>query len=97
MTIPFEDKFHVYVSLPSNTETPYYFPPVIDSIGDEFAESISFSAVEPVLNNYHNIRMTFYISKDFDLSNLSDLSTGVKKIVSDKTGFIAKAVIEQEI
>lgn len=94
---PFENKLIAYVYLPKNANVPYNFASVTGEVVDAYPSELNLRGVEPVFNNYYHIRITFILSTNFDLNNLQSLSNGVKQIISNRTGFDVKTVIEQEI
>lgn len=94
---PFESKLLVYVYLTTEAITPYNFASVAGNVVDAYPSELNLRGVETVFNDYRHIRMTFILSPDFDLNTLQSLSSGVKQIISNKTGFVVKTVIEQEV
>lgn len=94
---PFESKLLVYVYLTTEAITPYDFASITGDVVDTYTSELNLGGVEPVFNDYRHIRMTFILSADFDLNNLQSLSSGIKQIISNKTGFVVKTVVEQEV
>ncbi|WP_180175970.1 hypothetical protein [Acinetobacter sp. YH12025] len=94
---PSDNKLYVYVYLPSGTEVPYYFPPVIDDISKNFSETLSFRGVSPVRENYFEVQMTFELSNKYPMAYLPEMCESIKKLIKDKTGFESKTKIEKEI
>ncbi|MEN8381345.1 hypothetical protein [Acinetobacter radioresistens] len=97
LSFPFENKLLVYIYLTPDANIPYNFASVAGDVEDTHISELNSRAVEPVLNDYRHIRMTYILKPTFDLSKLQELCESVKKIIADKTGFVVKTVIEQEI
>lgn len=94
---PSDNKLYVYVYLPDGTEVPYYFPPVIEDISNNFKETLSFRGVCPVRNNYFEVQMTFELSNKYPMAYLPQMCESIKRLIKDKTGFESKTKIEKEI
>jgi|GEM_PF-5702131 len=94
---PSDNKLYVYIYLSKDAEVPYYFPPVIDDICNNFRETLTFKGVNPVRENYFEIQMTFELSNKYPMAYLPQMCDSIKRLIKDKTGFKARTKIEKEI
>lgn len=94
---PSDNKLYVYIYLPDDAQVPYFFPPVVDDICNNFSETLTFREINPVRENYFEVKMTFELSNKYPMAYLPQMCDSIKKLIKAKTGFNVRTKIEKEI
>ena len=88
-------KVFIYIEIPEDIETPFYFPPIIDHISKTYRSVINFRSIEPISGNYHYVKMTFDLLKTYPVAYHIELEKTLKSIIFNGTGFNSKINFEK--
>lgn len=88
-------KIFIYIEIPEDIETPFYFPPIIDHISKSYRSVINFRSIEPISGNYHYVKMTFDLLRTYPVAYHAELEKTLKSIIFNGTGFNSKVSFEK--